>query len=151
MASAFWTLEDGRGFARRWSGMAYILELITDELKTIEGAEEFYIYMDDFVFREEQGDTYNGFGGFIRGNENIMFNFDLRTFAPQNREFFWIAAQKALTKLKVHEINSTGGLTLLLTILLDMHKRVKKGENPILLNHMRNVKPISHEKLGPGW
>ena len=33
MASAFWTLEDGRGFARRWTGMAYMLDLITDELK----------------------------------------------------------------------------------------------------------------------
>ncbi len=33
MASAFWTLEDGRGFARRWTGMAYMLELITNELK----------------------------------------------------------------------------------------------------------------------
>ena len=45
MASAFWTLEDGRGFARRWSWMAELLELITNELKTIHGAEEFYEYL----------------------------------------------------------------------------------------------------------
>ena len=67
MASAFWTLEDGRGFARRWSLMAYILELITDELKIIKDAEEFYQYLETFVYREEGGDTYNGHVGFIRG------------------------------------------------------------------------------------
>ena len=44
MASAFWTLEDGRALARRWTGMAYLLELITNELKEIEGAEEFYVF-----------------------------------------------------------------------------------------------------------
>jgi hypothetical protein len=33
MASAFWTLEDGRGFARRWTGMAYVLERIKESRK----------------------------------------------------------------------------------------------------------------------
>ena len=77
MASAFWTLEDGRGLARRWSGMAYLLDLITRELKEIEGAEAFYEYLEPFVYREENGDEYNGYGGFIMGEEDIMFNFDL--------------------------------------------------------------------------
>lgn len=151
MASAFWTLEDGRGFASSWSGMAYILKLITDELKTIKGAEEFYKYLETFVYREENGDTYNGYGGFIRENENIMFNFDLRAFAPKNRDFFWVATQKALTKLKIQDDNQTEGIVLLLTTLLDMHKRIKKGEDPMLLNHMTIVEPKPFEKLGPGW
>ncbi|AEW02217.1 hypothetical protein A4D02_34640 [Niastella koreensis] len=151
MASAFWTLEDGRCFARPWSGMAYMLELITDELKAIKGAEEFYKYLETFVYNEEKGDTYNGYGGFFRGDEDIMFNFDLRTFAPQNREFFWVAAQKALTKLKTEGDDSNEGIVLLLTTLLDMHKRIKKGEDPMLLNHLETVEPKPVEKLGPGW
>lgn len=151
MASAFWTLEDGRGFARHWSGMAGMLKLITVELKTIKGAEEFYKYLEPFVYNEENGDTYNGFGGFIRDNESIMFNFDLRTFAPNNREFFWIASQKALSKLKIKNDNQTEGIVLLLTSLLDMHKRIKKGEDPALLNHMETIEPNPIEKLGPGW
>jgi len=76
MASAFWTLEDGRGLARRWRGMAFLLELINNELKEIEGAEAFYEYLEKFVFREENGDEDNGYGGFIRNNQNIIFNFD---------------------------------------------------------------------------
>ena len=151
MASAFWTLEDGRGIARRWTGMAYMLELITEELKEIKGAEEFYRYLEKFVFREENGDEYNGFGGFIRGNENIMFNFDLRTFAPKNREYFWQATQKALTKLKIQDDNQNEGIVFLLTILLDMHKRIRIGEDPNLLTDMTIIQPEPNEKLGPGW
>lgn len=105
MASAFWYLEDGRGFARRWIGMAGMLQFITDELKNIKGAEAFYEYLEPFVFREEKGDEYNGHGGFIRNDESVMFNFDLRSFAPQNRDFFWAAAQKALARLIVANDN----------------------------------------------
>lgn len=76
MASAFWTLEDGRTLARRWTGMTYMLELITRELKEIPGAEPLYAYLEKYVFREEHGDTPNGFGGFIRGEENIIPNFE---------------------------------------------------------------------------
>jgi hypothetical protein len=151
MASAFWTLEDGRGFASRWTGMAYMLELITDELNEIKGAEKFYEYLEHFVYREESGDQDNGYGGFIRRNENIMFNFDLRTFAPLNRDYFWQAAQKALTKLKVNESDQNEGIIFLLTILMDMHKRIKKGEDPMVLNHMTIINPEPNEKLGPGW
>src|SRR5687767_9117325 len=124
MASAFWTLEDGRGFARPWGGMAHMLDLITGELKEIKGAENFYEYLEKFVFREENGDEYNGYGGFIRGNENIMFNFDLRTFAPKNREYFWQAVQKAFNKLKIQKDRQNEGVTFYLMTLLDMHKRI---------------------------
>jgi len=151
MASAFWTLEDGRGFATKWSAMARILTLITDELRTIKGAEDFYNYLEPFVYREENGDESNGYGGFIRGEESIMFNFDLRTFTPSNRDFIWEAAQKALTKLKLQETTQNEGIIFLLTTLLDMHKRIKRGEDPMELNHMRTVEPETNEKLGPGW
>jgi hypothetical protein len=151
MASAFWTLEDGRVFARRWATMAYMLELITNELNEIKGADEFYEYLEKFVFREENGDEPNGFGGFIRGHESIMLNIDLRTFAPINRDYFWQATQNALTKLKVQEDNQDEGVDLLLTTLLDMHKRTKKGEDPMLLNHLKIIEPAPTEKLGPGW
>jgi len=40
MASAFWTLEDGRVFAGRWSGKAYILNLIVVEMDHVDDAGE---------------------------------------------------------------------------------------------------------------
>lgn len=131
--------------------MAYMLKLITDELKTMKGVEEFYEYLEKFVFREEDGDIYNGLGGFIRGDENIMFNFDFRSFAPQNRTFFWVAAQEALKKVIVRNTDEDEGIISLLTTLLDMHKRSKKGEDPMALNHLILVVPDPNEKLGPGW
>ncbi|RZJ98984.1 MAG: hypothetical protein EOO46_23110, partial [Flavobacterium sp.] len=134
MASAFWTLEDGRGFSRRWTWMAYMLKLITEELMTIEGAAEFHKYLEKFVYREKNGDEGNGYGGFIRKGYDIMFNFDLRTFAPQNRIYFWEATQKALTKLKIRKSEEDEGNIFLLTTLLDMHKRIKLGEDPMVLN-----------------
>jgi hypothetical protein len=151
MASAFWTLEDGRGMARRWTGMAYMLELITHELKNIEGAEAFYEYLETFVYREENGDFPNGYGGFISRDKDIMFNLDLRTFAPQNRLFFWQAAQSALTKLKLENDKENQGIESLLIILLDMNKRYKRGEDPMLLTDFNNIQPEPTEKLGPGW
>jgi hypothetical protein len=151
MASAFWTLEDGRAIARSWKVMAYMLELITDELKKIDDAENFYSYLERFVYREENGDEYNGFGGFIRLNENIMFNFDLRTFAPLNRTYFWQATQRALTKLKIQKRDENESIIFLLTLMLDMHKRIKNGENPMLLNDMGTIEPEPNEKFGPSW
>ena len=120
-------------------------------MKTISEAKDFYDYLEKYVYREEEGDEYNGYGGFIRGTENIMFNFDLRSFAPVNREYFWKAAQKALTKLKVNDDGKNEGIIFLLTTLLDMHKRIKKGEDPMELNDMRIIEPEPNEKLGPGW
>ena len=151
MASAFWTLEDGRSFARRWSWMAYMLKLITEELKKIDGAEEFYEYLEKFVFREENGDEYNGYGGFYRNDENIMFNFDLRTFTPNNRNYFWEASQKTLTKLILENDDKNEGIIFLFTTLLDMHKKIKRRENPMELNHLNIIEPETNEKTGPGW
>jgi hypothetical protein len=151
MASAFWTLEDGRAFAVRWTGMAYMLALITHELKDIEGATEFHDYLEPFVFREANGDASNGYGGFVRKDENIMFNFDLRTFSPKSRDYFWQAAQNALSTIKRQKDPQNEGIALLLTNLLDMHKRIKKGEDPMLLNDLIIVAPEPTEKLGPGW
>lgn len=151
MASTLWTLEDGRGLARRWRWMAYMLELITNELKEIKEAEAFYDYLEGFVYREEKGDVSNGYGGFIRNNEIIMFDFDLRTFAPKNRDFFWKATQSALTKIKTQIDGKNEAIEFLFTTLLDMHKRITKGEDPMLLNDMRNVEPEPTERIGPGW
>jgi len=151
MASAFWTLEDGRGFSRSCYDMAYILELIAIELKFIEGADKFYDYLKKFVYQKDKGDEFNGYGGFIRDGENIMFNFDLREFAPANRNFFWDATQKAFAKVKMQNDAKNEGTIFLLTILLDMHKRILKGENPMHLNDMRAIEPESLEKIGPGW
>lgn len=151
MASAFWTLEDGRCYSRKWSWMAHMLLLITDELQHVKGAEAFYEYLEPFVFRDEKGDEINGHGGFIRNGESIMFNFDLRNFTPQNRNFFWIAAQLALTKLMIAKDVDNEGNIFMLSILLDMHKRILKKEDPMLLNHLICVNPESEEKLGPGW
>jgi len=151
MAKAFWTLEDGRGFARPWAAMAYLLKLITNELKEIEGAKSFYEYMERFVYQNELGDEYNGYGGFIRKDENIMFNFDLRSFTPKNRDYFWQATQIALTKIKIQPDGQNEGIGLLLATLLDMHKRIKKGETPMMLNDMKIIEPDPNEKLGPGW
>lgn len=128
-----------------------MLQLITDELKEMEGARAFYRYLEKYVYREEIGDEYNGYGGFIRNQENIMFNFDLRSFAPTNRDFFWQATQLALTRIKKHDNGQNEAIESLLISLLDMHKRIKKGEDPMLLNDMRIVSIEPAEKLGPGW
>lgn len=151
MASVFWTLEDGRTFTRRWSWMAYMLKLITNELSIMPEAKEFYEYLEKFVYRKDRGDSHNGYGGFIRENKNIMFNFDLRTFAPKNRVFFWQATQKSLSKLIVQKKEKDEGVIYLLTMLLDMHKRINKGEDPMYLNHFNIIEPNPNEKLGPGW
>ncbi|HLN95030.1 MAG TPA: hypothetical protein VK183_05280 [Flavobacterium sp.] len=151
MASAFWTLEDGRGMAKRWALMSELLELITRELKEIEGAEAFYDYLELLIFREENGDIYNGYGGFYRKDECFTLDFDLRSFAPKNRDYFWRATQRALTRLKIENNPLRKGDELLLTQLLDMHKRIKKGEDPMILNFYDIVEPDPQEKLGPGW
>lgn len=151
MASAFWYLEDGRGFSVRWTGMSYMLNLITIELKETEGAEKFYNYLEPLVCRWDKGDEPNGFGGFIRNGEIVMLNFDLRTFSPANRNYFWDATQKALVKLKIEQTHETEWIENLFILLLDMHKRIKLGEDPMILNHMREVIPDPKERLGPGW
>ncbi len=98
-------------------------------------------------------DEYNGYGGFIRKstNEHIMINIDLREFTLENRIFFWKGAQKALQKLILTDKEENEENIFLLKILLDMHKRIKQGEDPELLNHLVSTTPYSGEKKGPGW
>lgn len=57
MASTFWYLEDGRGFARRWTGMFYMLKLINNEIRTLKGAEAFAEYLDYYIW-DEEADEY---------------------------------------------------------------------------------------------
>jgi hypothetical protein len=38
-----------------------------------------------------------------------------------------------------------------LTTLLDMHKRIKGGEDPMMLNDMTIVEPEPTENPGSGW
>lgn len=152
MASGFWYLEDGRCFAKRMSWMAQLMELITNELKEIEEAELFYDYLKDFV--PDQDDESNGYGGFIRKStgENIMMVLDLREFTLENRAYFWQATQKALQKLIIKANMQYEGDITLLRLLLDMHKRIKKGEAPEKLSDTgKNVKPYSGIKAGPVW
>jgi hypothetical protein len=53
--------------------------------------------------------------------------------------------------LKFENDNDNQGIESLLILLLDMYKRCKRGENPMLLNDFNNVQPAPNEKLGPGW
>ena len=144
MASGFWYLEDGRGFARNVFRMVCVLQFILDELKHIRGAESFHEHLLKYIPAED--DIYNGYGGFIkkRTGESIMFVMDIREFTPENREYFWRAAQHALqniiTEGKQDEYSKTA--EALLMILLDMHKRITRGEDPAELNDMRSVMPF---------
>lgn len=149
MARAFWTLEDGRSFSLRWSTVAYMLEIIVHELEKINGAEKFHEFLSDFI--EKDGDIYNGFGGFYRGSDNIMFNFDFRTFAPKNRELFWQATQVSLEKLILEGKKNNEGIIKCFTTLLSMHKKIKRGESPDKLNHSTIIEENPEEKIGPGW
>jgi len=152
MASTFWYLEDGRGFARKWTGMFSMLKLINNEIREIKGAKPFSVYLDYFIWDEET-DQYNGYGGFIRTStgEDITPTLDLREFAPENRRFFWIGTQRALRKLIISKEKSKEDSAALLKILLDMHKRIRQREDPNLLNHLVSTVSYSGERKGPGW
>lgn len=152
MASTFWYLEDGRCFTRRWSLMFYMLELVNDEIREIEEAWAFSEYLNYFIW-DEKDDEYNGYGGFIRTStgEDIMPSIDLREFIPENRRYFWIGTQRALRKLiNANDVENEEMIHLFKTIL-DMHKRITKGENPQLLNDLIVTELYSGDKKGPGW
>ena len=152
MASGFWYLEDGRCLARRMSWMAHLLEIITNEMKNIKGAELFYEYLKPFV--PDQDDESNGYGGFIRKStgENVMMVLDLREFTPENRAYFWQAAQQTMQKLILQGEAQQEGDVFLLRLLLDMHKRINKGEAPEMLSDTgKHIEPYSGIKAGPGW
>jgi len=129
-----------------------MLKLINDEIKLLDGAKPFSEYLDYYIWDEEK-DEYNGHGGFIRAStgESIIPNLDLREFNEENRDFFWRGAQIALNKLISVNDESNDGTIFLFKILLDMHKRVKRREDPQLLNHLICIEPYSGKKKGPGW
>ncbi|MFK8009594.1 MAG: hypothetical protein AB8H03_24750 [Saprospiraceae bacterium] len=151
MASGFWYLEDGRCFAQRVEGMGYFLSFINSEIEKIEGAKPFSEYLSQFV--PDDNDIPNGYGGFIKidTNESIMQVFDLREFTIENRNYFWQGTQSALTKLIQADDSSFEGVIDSLKLLLEMHKRITKGESPNELNDIREPYPLSGKKLGPGW
>lgn len=151
MASAFWYLEDGRGFSKRYSWMAEMLQLIVDELQHLEGAKDFYDYMNYMVPNDD--DEPNGYGGYIKvsNGESVMIDFDLREFTTDNQILFWKATQRALQKCILLKSEQNEGNIFLLTILMDMKKRIDKKENPALLNHLTSTILYTGEKLGPGW
>jgi hypothetical protein len=66
-----------------------------------------------------------------------MFNFDLRTFAPKNRDFFWQATQSALTKIKMRNNKQYEGIEFLLKFigapkgLITFNEHIYKAEAPI--------------------
>lgn len=80
-----------------------------------------------------------------------MFNFDLRTFAPQNRAYFWQATQSAFAKLKTQREGQLEGATAVLKSLLSMRKKIRRGGDPLELNDMHGLEPVPTEQLGPGW
>ena len=151
MASGFWYLEDGRCFASRVENMGFFLSLINYEIEKIEGAKAFAKYLIQFVPNDE--DIPNGYGGFIRmeTSESIMQVFDLREFTIENQNYFWQGTQNALKKLIQADDPNLNGAIDNLRVLLDMHKRITKGEHPNELSDIREPYPLSGKKLGPGW
>lgn len=80
-----------------------------------------------------------------------MLDIDLREYTQENRTYFWKGAQEALRKLITTKDESKDGIIYIFTILLDMHKRIKLGEKPELLNHSTEIEPYSGLQKGPGW
>lgn len=151
MASGFWYLKDGRGFARPHRWMIAILEEIHDELLLNPNTKEFADYLNQHIPTEKH--MLNGYGGILNleTGENVMMQIDFREFTKKNQQHFWEAAQKRLGKLIKENDSNNDSLIYLMKILLDMNKRAKIGEDPMKLNHMREVKPYSGERKGPGW
>lgn len=152
MARAFWFLEDGRCLNSRWTRMGYLLRLILEEIKEIDKAGEFYHFIKSIT--PDEDDEGNGYGGFIRTstNELIDFNIDLREISPKYRKMFWDAAQRSLNKIKLANNPDDELGDYLLTRILDMHKRIERGESPNELNDLDNkTEEYSGKKIGPGW
>ncbi|MEL6865237.1 MAG: hypothetical protein AAFP19_12495 [Bacteroidota bacterium] len=150
MASGFWYLKDGRGFAIRIQGMVAILEEIVDELRLDADAQALAKYLSQYLPTEDH--EYNGYGGFYHktSGENTMMALDFREWTPSNQAYFWQAAQRRLTAIIVARPNEEW-LIDTLKILLDMHKRANKGEDPMQLNHLNSIVPPTGKKSGPGW
>lgn len=134
MASGFWILEDGRGFSRRYSWMAEMLKRIVEELQHLEGANDFYDYLNYMVPNEH--DEPNGHGGYIKASngESVMIDFDLREFTAQNQNFFLeCSSKKHLKKCILLKIEENDGIIYLLTTLMDMKKRIDKKRRSCII------------------
>jgi hypothetical protein len=80
-----------------------------------------------------------------------MFNLDLRTFAPCNRMFFWWWALRAFNNFKTPRYHKNETVHNHLTDLSGIHKKIKQGEESMLLNKLTMVRSETFEKIGPGW
>lgn len=151
MASGFWYLEDGRGYARRMSGMVVMLEEILSVMRELEGAADFAGYLNRYIPTEAH--EANGYGGIfhLETGENTQIEMDLREFRPENRELFWGAAQKRLDQLIAEGEEGKLWLVHMMKDLLDMRKRIRRGEDPMALNHLGVVVPPTGVLRGPGW
>lgn len=151
MASGFWYLKDGRGFAKRVQVMFVLLEEIVSELELEKEAEEFANYLRKYIPTEKH--ELNGYGGFYdkETGENTMLIIDFREFTLENQNRFWEAVQRKVGKLIKTGNDEDEIKILLLKELLDMNKRANKGEDPMKLNNMRTVERPTGLKKGPGW
>lgn len=151
MASGFWYLKDGRGFAKRLQVMIYLLKEIHHELKQLREAKAFADYLSKYIPTEEH--EFNGYGGFfhLETGRHIMMVIDFREFTPTNQALFWQAAQKRLDKFYVQGKEKNDVAIALLSQLLRMRKKALIGEDPMLLNDLITTIPPTGNKLGPGW
>ncbi len=151
MASGFWFLKDGRGFARRITIMINLMKQIHKELSLMEDAKAFSDYLTMYIFTDDH--ELNGHGGFYNKTtgESVMMDIDFREFTKHNQDLFWQASQQCLNKMIQKNKIKDRVLIKELKILLDMNRRASRGENPIKLNHMRDITPPTGEKKGPGW
>jgi len=151
MASGFWYLKDGRGFARKIQAMIMMMEEIHSELKMDNDAIEFANYLSKYIPTENH--ELNGYGGFYHKEtkESVLMEIDFREFTKENQNRFWRATQNKTNKL-IRENNTEKEIIIsLLKELLDMNKRINIGEDPMELNHMRTIKPPTGLEKGPGW
>jgi len=149
MASAFWYLRDGRGFARRVQLMMDLMASIHEELKENSKAEAFFIYLKRYV--PKGNFELNGHGGFfyLKTGKEEMMNIDFREFTPKNQTFFWQAAQSKLGKLRIASPNEP--FTKQLQELVEMNHKAKRGEHPMEHSDLNRIIPATYKKRGPGW
>lgn len=157
MASGFIILKDGRCLSRRWTHYDYLIELAIKELSSMKGkkAEDFKGWLQTLI--PQEGDEYNGYGGFIRkaNGENVQRWLDLRELTTENQQLFWDSIQNTLsnliTKDKLHKDNEN--LISLLKRFLKMKHLVDIGDNPDNLSDWVKgyIEPPSGKRSGPGW
>ncbi len=153
MASGFWYLKDGRGFAKRLRWMIRLMEEIHPVLALNPKAKPFADYLNQYIPTEDH--EFNGYGGFYHKNtgETVMMIIDFREFTEENQRYFWEAAQQRLDQLLHTAEKDQEDVTLieLLQELLDMNRRINQREDPMQLNNMSIITPPTGKKVGPGW